>query len=183
MNEFHCIASVSEWYSESRVGPDGIAEMMLSVMVVEDARGRIECALEPVTQTRSREICDGRFAVQVRATPSEGHGRLMGKVDLLGGRADAAFERFQARFPGYVTRPWWGSFLRDMTITHDQHIVSRKEGEGRYEIRVDGLRAGLVLGGKGRWFAEWSRGPLGQASSMREAALLVGAHARAATRD
>ena len=182
MKEFHCIASVSDWYADSVLGSDILAAMMLSAMVVEDERGSIECALEAVTQTRSREICDGRFAVQVRATTRDGNQRLLGKVDILGSRAEAAFATFSARFPGYVTRPWWESFLRDMRITHDQHIVSRKEGDGRYEIRVNGLRAGLVLGGEGRWFAEWSRGPLGQAGSLRDAALLVGAHARAGMR-
>jgi hypothetical protein len=182
LNEFHCIASVSDWYADRVVGPEAIARMMVSAMVVEDDRGSIQSALECVSHTRTHPIHNGEFAVHVRAKAREGSGRLLGKVDVFGKRTEAAFEMFRAQFPNALSRPWWEGFLRDIRITDDQHIVSRKEGDGRYEIRVNGLRAGLVLGGEGRWFAEWSRGHLGQAGSLRDAALLVGAHARAGMR-
>ena len=176
--QFHCIATLPWWYLENRRGSvdaDGLAKLILAATIIEDGDGPICCQVHEVARMRDRDVCDGDFAVHLEASVSSGavRGFLRSVVDGDNGLVAEVIDELHDQAPQLVTDAWASAVLRDMRLCHDQTVEAVQEVQGRYQIYINGLRAGIVCGSATRWTAEWSRGHLGRAASRRAATLLI----------
>lgn len=178
MRTFHCIASVPDWYATTgqSFGLDTsmLERALVAATVIEDHHGQcIACTVQAVRQMRHARLEDGAFAVHIRAQLDQHEGVAMAHIDSDSEIVAGVFDELVEHAPRLVTAAWFEELLRNMRLTHDQEVVAVKEGEGRYEIRINGIRAGLVLGSGKKWSAEWRQTSLGTAHSLADAAMLV----------
>jgi hypothetical protein len=176
MKQFHCMATLPGWHLDNgRVSADGLAKLILAATSIEDEGGPICCQVHEVARMRDREVCDGDFAVHLEASVSNGtdRGFLRSVIDGNSGLVAGALDELHDQAPQLVTEAWADAVLRDMRLCHDQTVESVQEGQGRYQVYINGLRAGIVCGSGPRWTAEWSRGHLGRTASRRSATLLI----------
>ena len=176
MKQFHCIATLPRWYLEDRrvsVGANGLTKLILATTVVEDEGGPICCQVREVARIRDKDVCDGDFAVHLEASVGAYRGFLRAVIDGDSGLVAEVVDALHDQAPQRVTEAWAEAVLRDMRLCHDQTVESVQEGQGRYPISINGVRAGLVCGSGPRWTAEWSRGHLGRAATRHAATVLI----------
>lgn len=170
-NQFHCIATLPWWYLDNgrvSVGVDGLARLILAATIIEDEGGPICCQVREVAR-----MCDGDFAMHLEASAGAYRGFLRAVIDGDNGLVAEVVEELHSEAPQFVTDAWAGTVLRDMRLCHDQTVKSVQEGQGRYQIYINGVRAGIVCGSAKRWTAEWSRAHLGHTTTRCAATALI----------